>query len=328
MLELELMHHWTTITYKSMAYERPESLPLMTIDVPRSALKHEYLLDGIFSFTALHLAYLNQADPHTADYYVAAAVSFRDRGMQRVAPAMQEFHLSEVEPEQTEIFAMFWFSAFAGMVTMALTVVTQREPSNYATSNPPTGRAFINMQIEIAQLWRGTRAIMQIATELRADVYVGIEPREGVTKLGPDLDSRLSELAMLIDKKPSTTNGDVEHDYTPLLRQSVAVLRKSFESWYSTGTLDETMSWGPQLGNDFALLVKEGAPRALLSTMVYGTLLNHVSHKWWAEGAGKALVDECSIALDGCPQDWHDIIRWARAQVELPVREPGKLNAG
>ena len=39
----------------------------------------------------LHLAYQNQADLHTLEYYVSAAISFRDRGLQRVAPAMQEF---------------------------------------------------------------------------------------------------------------------------------------------------------------------------------------------------------------------------------------------
>jgi hypothetical protein len=87
------------------------------------------------------------------------------------------------------------------------------------------------------------------------------------------------------------------------------------------------------LGNDFALLLEEGAPRVLLSTMVYGTLLAQTSYKWWAEGVGKALVDECSLALADSPEEWHDLIRWARARVDLPVAvvqhdTPGVSHAG
>lgn len=317
------MHHWTTSTYKTMEVHRPGSVELMTVDLPRSALKYEYLLDGIFSITALHLAHANQADPHTMDYYIAAAMSCRERGMQRAAPAIQEFHQIDYQPDANEVFAMFWFSAIAGMVTMALTVLTRREPSNFASPEHPTGRAFINMQVEIAQLWRGTRAIMDIASNMRADVYKNTVPvKQSATAVDAETEAALSQMEALISK-PDPAVSKAEEDHIPLYRNSVALIRQGLESYAGNGSIDDIMAWSPTLGNDFALLVKEGVPRALLSTLFYGTLLDIVSTRWWAGDAGRVLVHECSAALAGCPEEWHPLIRWARTKVGLPASSPG-----
>lgn len=321
-LELELMHHWTTSTYQTISYDSPRSIPLLTIELPRSALTHDYLLDGIFSFTALHMAYESQADPPTAEYYVSAAISFRDRGMQRVAPSMQDFYHSGAEPDAREVFAMFWFSVLAGMVTMALTVVTRRDPANFGSQEPPnpSGTAFISMQVEIAQLWRGTRTIMEIATHLGNDVHLytdpaGLNNETDGKRPANEFEPRMAELEAII------TNAAEDVDKT-LYRESLALMRKASQTWIAKGTIDDIMAWGPQLGNEFACLLKGGAPLALLSALCYGTLLGQITHKWWAEGAGKTLVDECSIALAGCPEEWQSLIQWARAKVDLLLIEP------
>jgi hypothetical protein len=332
---------WTTSTYRTMAYDRGKNPNLLQVDLPRSALKYEYLLDAIFAYTALHLAYQNQADPHTCECYVSAATSFRDRGLQRVAPAMQEFQLIDSKPEESEMFAMFWFSAFAGLFTMSLAVVNDRQRSLSHAPSDHTGKPFTNMLVEIAQLWRGTQAIVDVASALRAKVYISghdeQQAREEMKleqpELEPEIDSRLSQLATLIDKPGPSTGVVGEDPYASLYRRGVSELRAAFESLAATGTFDQTMAWAPVLGNDFALLLEEGAPRVLLSTMVYGTLLAQTSYKWWAEGVGKALVDECSLALADSPEEWHDLIRWARARVDLPVAvvqhdTPGVSHAG
>jgi hypothetical protein len=321
------MHHWTTSTFKTMEHERPDSARLMTIDVPRAALKHEYLLDGIFSLTALHLAHQSQADPNLSEYYIATAMSCRERGMKRAAPAMQEINTIDYQPKASEVFSMFWFSAIAGMVTMALTVLTRREPSNFATPDRPTGRAFINMQVEIAQLWRGTIALLDVASSMPAKVLTGAEP---VARQQGALDSEtaaaLSQLETLLAKPAPSPGNQInkadDPDHTPLYNQAAALIRTSFESYAATGSLDDTMAWGGTLGNEFALLLKEGAPRALLGTLCYGTLLDKVSKRWWAGDSGRALVHECSVELAGCAEEWTPLIRWARMKVGLPELGP------
>lgn len=326
LLELELMHQWSTATAATLENIKPDSLKMMAIDLPRSALKYEYLMDGMFSFAALHLADQHHADPHTMDYYVATAMSFRERGMQRAAPAIQEFHQIDYEPEASEVFAVFWFAALAGLTTMALTVLTRREPENFASPENATGRPFINMQVEMAQLWRGTRAIMQIASTMNTNTKVymrGDDPAPRGTALDPEIDAVLSQLEVLINKfAPTPSSGVAEEDHTPLYCKSVALTRGGFESHAANGSIDDALAWSPILGNDFALLLKEGVPLALLCTLCYGTLLDKASVRWWAGDSGRMLVHECSAELAGCPEEWHFLIRWARTKVGLPEASP------
>lgn len=329
LLELELMHHWSTSTYTSVSYDQPGIHAMLTVDLPRSALAQEYLLDGIFSFTALHLAFQHQADPATAEHYVTAAISMRNRGLQRAAPALQDFHLRANEPESREVFALFWFSALAGMITLALTIVTRQDPSSFASPDAGVSKfPFISMQVEMAQLWRGTRAIMQIASTFGIGFdFASVEPpseeemKANEAHQDAEIEMRLSQLANLTDKaQPPSPDGDTEAQNVPY-REGVVILRKGYETWASSGNLNILMSWTAALGHEFALMLKDEVPLSLLHTMCYGTLFEltqQVSGRWWMKGAGKALVDECSVALTACPEEWQDLIRWARAKVELP----------
>ena len=323
-LDLELMHQWSTITWKTIKTSNPNNEQnieqMLAINLPRSALKYEYLLDGIFSFTALHLAHQHQGDPHTMDYYTAAGMSFRERGMQRAAPAIQEYNHNE--PAASEVVALFWFSALAGLTSMALTVLTRREPANFASPELTTGRPFINMQVEMAQLLSGTSAIADAALSMstKDDLYTRDsfpESKGGI--VDAETDAALSQLELLISKPATTPNsGVVEEDHTPLYCQSVALTRRGFAAYAATGTLDDAFGWSVMLGNDFSLLLKEGAPRALLCTLCYGTLLDIASIRWWAGDSGRMLVHECSKELADCPEEWYPLIRWARARVGLP----------
>lgn len=324
-LDLELMHQWSTITWKTIKTSNPNSEQnieqMLAINLPRSALKYEYLLDGIFSFTALHLAHQNQGDPHTMEYYTSAAMSFRERGMQRAAPAIQEYNQMDSEPSASEVVAFFWFSVLAGITTMALTVLTRREPASFASPELATSRPFINMQVEMAQLLRGTTAIGEVVYSMstKDDVY---DPNYLGSKGGivdAETDAALSQFELLVSE-PATTpsSGVVEEDHTPLYCQSIALTRRGFEAHAATGTLDDALAWSAMLGKDFSLLIKEGAPRALLCTLCYGTLLDIASIRWWVGDSGRMLVHECSKELAGCPEEWYPLIEWARARVGLP----------
>ena len=320
------MHQWSTVTYKTMEYNRPDFVDIMSIKLPRAALKHDYLLDGMFSFTALHLAHEHQANPHAMDDYIATAMSYRDRGMQRAGPALQAFQQVHYVPEESEVFAVFWFAALTGLVSMASTVLTRRETENFASPGNVTGRAFINMQVELAQLWRGTSAIMVVAEAVNKNPGVCIRddvPELQRALLDPEIEAALSHLEILLSSPaPTPDSGVVEDDHTPLYCQSVALIRRGYESHAKNGSVDDAMSWGTILGSEFASLLQEGVPRALLSTLCYGTLLDVVSVRWWGGDAGRMLVHECSAELAGCPEEWYPLIRWARTRVGLPEVSP------
>jgi hypothetical protein len=53
MLELELMHCWSTTTFKSLC-SVPEDQHYMQFILPQEALRYDFLLNGIFVAAALH----------------------------------------------------------------------------------------------------------------------------------------------------------------------------------------------------------------------------------------------------------------------------------
>lgn len=76
-LELELMHHWTTSTYKSLC-STPADVTCLQVDVPRWALKHHYLLDGILAISALEIAICEPDIGDSRSAYIHAAMEYYD----------------------------------------------------------------------------------------------------------------------------------------------------------------------------------------------------------------------------------------------------------
>lgn len=294
------MHHWTTSTSHTVN-NHPNGVDILGELLPRTALSHDYLLDGLFSFTALHLA---SANPASAETYIQAAVHYRDRGMQRVAPLMQN-------PSEHDIFAVFWFSVLVGMVTMALTVVARAPPT-------PGSRTFTGMLVRLGQLWRGTGVIADMASSMLGEgheLHAGL----GQAPLGNNsnvaieegIETHLQSLEILIAKEDGDDGAKAKYC------NAVALMRKGWQTWAAVHRMDDIMAFAPELGNDFAAALSAGAPLALLCTLVYGVGLNEIDDRWWADGAGKAIVHECSVALRSCRAEWLEVISWARRRVGL-----------
>lgn len=67
MLELELMHHWSTTTYKSLCTV-PEDHQYMQLVMPQEAMRYDFLLNGIFVAAALHRS-MTAAESEARGYF-------------------------------------------------------------------------------------------------------------------------------------------------------------------------------------------------------------------------------------------------------------------
>ncbi|KAL4922007.1 hypothetical protein BDW62DRAFT_172855 [Aspergillus aurantiobrunneus] len=99
-LLLELMHKFSTETYKSLVSE-PSDLHVWQTVIPRRALDHDFLLDGILSVAALHTA--STVDPPAARPYLDAAMAFQSRASQPFQTAIEN-----ISPENCD--AVFAYS--------------------------------------------------------------------------------------------------------------------------------------------------------------------------------------------------------------------------
>lgn len=76
LLELELMHHWTSRMWR-VFYAIPEDQEYLQKLLPQIAMKESYLLDGIFAMAATDLAYQKQGAAATD--YLCAALAYSSR---------------------------------------------------------------------------------------------------------------------------------------------------------------------------------------------------------------------------------------------------------
>lgn len=302
------MHQWVTATCDSIRSGR-HGLDTPAINMPREGLSHKYLLDIMFAFTALHIAFLK---PDQADDYIAAALQYQTKGMQGVAPSL-------ANPSEDDLFSVFWFSALVGMVNVALTVVTRETNGDTLTA----------MLIKLAQLWNGTRTIMSMVRGTPSALAMTLRnaraptPDQSLVELDADIEENFTLVERIVDSEHADQDAS-----TSVYRESIRLSRKALKSWIAEKVFDDIMSWAPLLGNEFAASLSSGNPVAVLCTMCYGVVMHQIDHVWWMKGAGKGVVEECSVALRECRDGWKGLIHWARARVGLPMdikSEPGVL---
>jgi hypothetical protein len=287
--------------------------------LPKQALTHDFLLDGIFSFTSLHIASIR---PESMDEYIATAIGYRDRALARVGPLMfnpSEDAIVSIVPAICLYVAqgcrltvlqipMFWLSALVGMVTIALHIVSRdRVPDTFTA-----------MLIKLQQLWRGAGVIAQRAQamgeekEIRESLQhqriwqTGTDER-ATMKLEPDLEHHLAELERIVQ------------GYSPVYATCARYTRKAFANWIGEQRLDDILSWTIELDHEFTAALGAGEPIALLCVLVHGVCFHQIDDRWWAAGVGKGLVHESSTLLADRVHEWRPLIRWARERVGLSL---------
>ncbi|RBA12449.1 hypothetical protein FPRO05_03899 [Fusarium proliferatum] len=332
-IELELMHRWTSSSYKSLA-SIPEDNQWLQEDMAHWALKHEYLLQGMFAFSALEVALCGGAVVVEEDhdtYYAKLAVEYYDK-----ASRSFRAQLENVNSENAQKIFMFSFLAVA--VNMALGQCSAFEELHEGVLERMVtlwellmGNASIANQhfdaLISGALSRSTEALM-LRTQLQT---------ETPTSLSNETEEALGSLSTIINKACETPSGSAANDQS---EASVRInsYRTSFSAIQTCFVQDSKdifkgMAIGfPGLaGRDFGLALKSSDPVALLLMVFWGVQLDTLGKiAWWVGTFGKKMVDEVSEMLwEPDPEfevmnmsEWRECITWARTEVGLtPIVE-------
>ncbi|KAF5557814.1 sterol uptake control 2 [Fusarium mexicanum] len=327
-IELELMHRWTSSSYKSLA-SIPEDNQWLQEDMARWALKHEYLLQGMFAFSALEVALCGGAVVVEEEYdthYAKLAVEYYDK-----ASRSFRAQLENVNSENAQKIFMFSFLAVA--VNMALGQCSAFEELHEGVLERMVtlwellmGNASIANQhfdaLISGALSRSTEALM-LRTQLQT---------ETPTSLSKETEEALESLSTIINKACQTPSGSTSNDQ-PEAGVRVSSYRTSFSAIQTCFVQDSKdvfkgMAIGfPALaGREFGLALKSSDPVALLLMVFWGVQLDTLGKiAWWVGTFGKKMVDEVSEMLwEPDPEfevmdmsEWRECIAWARAEVGL-----------
>ncbi|KAF5001656.1 hypothetical protein FGRMN_962 [Fusarium graminum] len=332
-IELELMHRWSTSTYKSLV-SIPEDEQWLQEDMARWALKHEYLLQGMFAFSALEVALCGGAvvvEDDYAAYYAKLAVEYYDK-----ASRSFRAQLENVTAENAQ--KIFMFSFLAVSVNMALGQCTAFEELQEGVLERMVtlwellmGNASIADQhfdaLISGALSRSTESLL-LRTQLQT---------ETPSSLSKDTEEALERLSTIVNKAceiiPGSTPDDTSKENTRIhsYRASVSAIQTCFVQDSKDVYKGVAIGFPAMAGRDFGEALKSSDPVALLLMVYWGVQLNTLGKiAWWAGTFGKKMVDEVSELLR-VPEleseimempEWRQCITWARAEVDLvPVVE-------
>lgn len=311
------MHRWSTSTYKSLA-SIPEDNQWLQDDMARWALKHEYLLQGMFAFSALEIVLCGGpvvVEEDYEKYYAKLAVEYYDKASRSFRAQLEDVNAENAQK-------VFMFSFLAISINMALGQCTAFEELYEGVLERLVtlwellmGNASIADQhfdaLISGALSKSTEALM-LRTQLQT---------ETPTSLGKETEDALERLAIIVNKACETPS-DVSSSY----RASLSAIQTCFTEDSKDVFKGIAIGFPALAGRDFGIALKSSDPVALMITMFWGVQLNELGKMaWWVGTFGKKMVDEVSEILWE-PEAGHEImnlpewkvcITWARIEVGL-----------
>ncbi|KAI2610547.1 hypothetical protein GGR54DRAFT_617390 [Hypoxylon sp. NC1633] len=325
LMELELMHQWSTNTYKTFC-GIPEDIEYMQVILPRASLNYDYMLNCILAVSSLHIA-ASVGEAESARY-VTAALEFYNRGSMSFRNKM-----GTMNSENTH--ALYMFSALAGAVHMSI----------------PRRTASVLEQVIVAfDLVIGSTSVALMGYPWLLDSPFPIQvfmSRMGASHDWIDADdtaalARLRSINDQLHKSTSEPNSDTEEE-----RGRVGIVRdhelydlviSNLETCFaeeSRGLLRgfATAFPGQAGGKQFASRLNKSNPFALLLIMHWAVLINRLDDSfWWATSAGRGLVAEILDLLRTYHPllllEWEDAINYVVDQVTLPASQSRALSLG
>ncbi|KAJ0417861.1 hypothetical protein BJY00DRAFT_303154 [Aspergillus carlsbadensis] len=282
--ELELMHHFATETYQTLC-----------VLVPRLALKHRYLMHGILSLASLHIATTREG----SEARVLSLEPFR-------------IAIGDLSPENCE-------APFAQSILAAYKTAAASEPT-------PSTRMTDHI-LTVFKLLQGVKRILTLNKQhitlplftqgpfWRKDISTTLDPS---TNIAFDRLARLNQSASESNPEPSTSSPE----QSLITAGVITYLRHCFMKFACAPAADPApvLAWlgAVDLGFVESLRRRERVP--LLVLAFWGVLLMQLDgERWWARGAGRALVDEVMGVLEGLrgstSMEWGECLGWVRGRM-------------
>jgi hypothetical protein len=295
----ELFHHFRSALYDSLAENCPPSV--WCVNIPQLGLEYPFVINGFLSISALHLASMVPQRSQELQILALAQSSL----------AMPSFRSLIKSPNSENIHALWIFSGAIVFYTMALPDMFDRCRLPCRNDKRP-------------HWFQITRGFMD---------FLGnnwLELKEG--PLGALIHGRYNDR----DYAPENPNDEqfakLQEMFSPNKSSSTQLSERSVEIY--TATLEDLRQvagrfylpsvindsplryWAGSLRDEFAELLYDRDPRALVILAYYCVLLKRANHFWYLRDLGSGLLENIRKAL---PKEWLPWIEWA---LEQPVSMP------
>lgn len=268
------------------------------VNVPRIGFSYHYVLKGILSLAALHLA---RYKPERREMLTEQAMVHHNAASSLALPALNNLNSDDSVP-------MFFFS----MLTAYISLGSPKESDNLlviANGAMPEWlflfrgmRSVIDLNSETIHSFLSMGVIFNSGKQM-SDIWEGDPPveHEGLKELETTIKSYVKDPQRL-----------------DILLHGIDSLRRSFGFFYGNNYTNDqrlrgAIMWLFKLRDEFVNLLKERDSEAMCILAFFCVLLQRLDNNWWIEGWGVHLVGRIYSVLDDRYRLW---IRW-------PIEEIG-----
>jgi hypothetical protein len=312
-LELQLLHRWSTDTYKSVSTSTVNDDLVWQIMVPEMAMQHDFLLNGIFAVSAFDLARLCK---NNETRYVSAALEYQDLAFRGFRTQLDKMTCDSYEP-------VLYFS----LLLMALSLASSQAVM-------PGGEIDSKVQrtIDLFELLRGIGAVMLSDQDYYSahPVFRDVKLITDLPKvpLAKDTEVAIRRLSELNDKRMPSLHDKSSMSSADLnlyngCKKALFWLSECFATCIDVRHRGYCLAWIAYAGHDYVVAIQQKDNVALLIMAHWGVLTELLgSDYWWARSFGTSLISEISDEiLSDADKVTRDAIAWAQEQVSTDSAE-------
>ncbi|KAL4924982.1 uncharacterized protein BDV17DRAFT_284302 [Aspergillus undulatus] len=281
MLDLSLMHHYTTTTSISLFGE--EQRELWQIEVPIMARSSSLLMHGLLATAALHMAFLNKDDSDSS-VYTSRALYHHSLGLE-----LFNAHITSLSAENSNSHVLFTFGLFLVIWAYASPTLPSA-PTASGVGNGvginPKGTGDLSTLLASLELVRGNKVIFELSSET-----ILAQPIGRFTMPSEDLQTRITQSLTHLRHKIAT-------DFIDTI--AIDHLERALLDTISTSASDmrQPLGWPALVEAPFWDRVRRRKPSALLILMHYAIILAYYERRaWWMENWSETLVGAVQEAL-------------------------------
>ncbi|KAH7133618.1 hypothetical protein EDB81DRAFT_108281 [Dactylonectria macrodidyma] len=279
MMELRLMHQYTTSTSKTLLTNSPVADDIWQYAVPQMAFSgkngYPYLADAILSVAALHLRSLSPDDKAL----VRASHAYSASSLAAYCASLN----SGITPENAE--ALFLTAALIAFQAAASRIfnkddVEPKDPNSRYALPLPWFHAFQGVKTVVATSWqwiRGSNAVKAVI-DSQPSFQLNLNPRSSDSFFGHLLEGLEDEL---VAEEPHNFNATGQAYF-----HAVCVINWAHKNYYSAASL----AFPATVSRRFVDLVEEKRPRALAILACFFALLKRMDNLWWLQDVARREV--------------------------------------
>jgi Fungal specific transcription factor domain/Fungal Zn(2)-Cys(6) binuclear cluster domain len=293
LLDMELLHHWTTETCQ-VSIDFPAGIELHRTVIVQFGFDFPFLMHLLLAITARHLEHLR---PQKQSTYKRAADSHAAAALSLFQPAIANFTPENCHP-------CFAFSSALGLYTWASQSLDKpstlffKPSSNYQSAD-----------IQWVRLHRGTATILAAVWHLLEngpcrclwDDWKGLD-EDRPDPLYPDDEIHFNQLPEAWKDLPEEQREVLDKNLKVTIRALSMV-----DFHLGPSKLASGISWFSHISDELVQMLSEKKPEALLIVCYYCLVLKRLSETWWMKGKAENLLRTVMTELGG---GWETWTRW------------------